>query len=71
MNKMEPADAFATKVAEQIEVNDQGLIFFQSRQQDPDYDYYKCTCMCHGNEQVRHIMACCDGGWKKIPKVIK
>lgn len=41
----------------------------EQRDNDPDYMYFECHCMCHGHKNVMHIMACCDNGWKKIKKV--
>ena len=28
--------------------------------------YVRCTCQCHSDPNMIHIMPCCDNGWIKI-----
>ena len=36
-----------------------------------EYDLVPCTCSCHSNPDVMHIMACCENGYRKIRKAPK
>jgi hypothetical protein len=36
-----------------------------------EYDLIPCTCGCHNDPNVMHIIACCDNGYRKIRRAPK
>jgi hypothetical protein len=45
--------------------NGQGI---SSANTDEEYELIPCTCLCHSNPGERHIVACCQNGYKRIKK---
>lgn len=31
----------------------------------------KCRCRCHTNKKIKHVMTCCNNGYKEFPDIKK
>lgn len=43
------------------------LLSMKEDKRDKEYTLIPCPCSCHRNPNMKHIVACCDGGFIKVP----